>query len=247
LPIRRKSQEQLAALDDDGLMAYVVEARTKGETEEYELALGVLVFRWEQIFYRRASGRIAESCRKSGYLSIESEAEEIVLETFKDVFRGVDRFEGEAAGQFHKWVQTILDRRVVDWFRSRGNEPNLASYDGARNSSGEVVGMYEIVGDGEVDIETAVEIRILWDQALSAESERDALVVILKSRGHSSSRVAEVVEDEGLDEGEGMTTDNVDTIYSRFKKKNRELFLEDPGIGVTEPGEGDGDDGDGQG
>lgn len=246
MPIRRKTQDQLAALDDDRLMAYIVEARNEGAGAEYESALGVLVFRWEEIFRRRATGRIAQYCRESGYLSVGSEAEEIVLETFKDVFRGVDRFEGEAAGQFHKWVQTILDRRVADWFRSRSSEPHLGSYDGSTNAAGEVVGMYEVVGDGEIDIEMTVELRILWDEALEAESERDATVVVLKARGHSSAEVAAIIEEEGLDEGEGMSTDNVDTIYSRFRKKNRELFLEEAELETTEPGDGRGEDGDGQ-
>jgi DNA-directed RNA polymerase specialized sigma24 family protein len=246
LPIRRKTQDQLAALDDDGLMAYVVEARSEGETEQYESALGVLVFRWERTFLNRASRKIGESCRRSGYLSIASEAEEIVLETFKDVFRGVDRFEGEAAGQFHKWVQTILDRRVADWFRSRSNEPKVDSYDGARNGDGEVVGMYEIVGDGEIDVEMTVELRILWDEALAAESERDAAVVVLKAQGYSAADVAAIIQEEGLDDGEGMSTDNVDTIYSRFRSKNRGLFLEEAEIEVGEPGDRGGEDGDGQ-
>ncbi|MGA1213238.1 MAG: RNA polymerase sigma factor [Solirubrobacterales bacterium] len=246
MPIRRKTQEQLAALDDDGLMAYVVEARSEGETEEYESALGVLVFRWERTFLNRASRKIGEYCRRSGYLSTANEAEEIVLETFKDVFRGVDRFEGEAAGQFHKWVQTILDRRVADWFRSRNGEPKVDSYDGARNSDGEVVGMYEIVGDGEIDVEMTVELRILWDDALAAESERDATVVVLKARGYSAADVAVIIEEEGLDDGEGMSTDNVDTIYSRFRIKNRELFLEEAELEVGEPGDRGGEDGDGQ-
>ena len=246
MPIRRKTQEQLAALDDDGLMAYVVEARTEGDTEQYESALGVLVFRWERTFLNRASRKIGEYCRRSGYLSTANEAEEIVLETFKDGFRGVDRFEGEAAGQFHKWVQTILDRRVADWFRSRNGEPKVDSYDGARNSDGEVVGMYEIVGDGEIDVEMTVELRILWDDALAAESERDATVVVLKARGYSAADVAVIIEEEGLDDGEGMSTDNVDTIYSRFKIKNRELFLEEAELEVGEPGDRGGEDGDGQ-
>ena len=244
---RRKTQEQLAALDDSGLMAYIVEARSEGDAAEYGSALGVLVFRWEPIFHRRAKGRIMNSCQESGGLSADEEAHEIVLETFKDLFRNVDRFEGVSAGQLHKFVQTILDRRVADWFRGRNNSPIFESYDGSMTAIGEDRGLYELVGDGEIDVETAVEIRILWDEALAAESERDALVVVLKARGHSASRVVEVIESEGLDEGEGMTTDNVDTIYSRFKKKNRELFLEEPEVGVTEPGEEDGDEGNGQG
>ena len=247
MPIRRKTQDQLAALDDDRLMAYIVEARTEGETEQYESALGVLIFRWEPIFNRRVTRRIAHYCSESGYLSVGSEAEEIVLETFKDVFRGVDRFEGVAAGQFHKWVQTILDRRVADWFRSRGSQPRLDSYDGSRNAEGDVVGMYEVVGDGEIDIEMTVELRILWDEALEAESERDATVVQFKARGHSSAEVAAIIEEEGLDGGEGMSTDNVDTIYSRFRKKNRELFLEESELEASGPGDGGGEDGDGQG
>ena len=247
MPIRKRTQQQLAALDDDQLMAYVVEARTEGATEEYGSALAVLVFRWEGIFRRRATGRIGQYCRESGYLSAESEAEEIVLETFKDVFRGIDRFEGAVAGQFHKWVQTILDRRVADWFRSKSNNPKIESYDGSRNQDGEVVGMYEVVGDGEVDVEMTVELRILWDEALEAESERDATVVELKAKGLPSADVAAIIEEEGLDGGEGMSTDNVDTIYSRFRKKNRELFLEEAELGVAGQGDEGEDDGDGQG
>ena len=227
-------------------MAYVVEARTEGAAGEYESALAVLIFRWEGIFHRRVIRRIGQYCTDSGYLSAASEAEEIVLETFKDVFRGVDRFEGAAAGQFHKWVQTILDRRVVDWFRSRSNDPQVVSYDGSRNQDGEEVGMYEVVGDGEVDVEMTVELRILWEEALAAESERDAMVVELKAEGLPSADVAAIIEEEGLDGGEGMSTDNVDTIYSRFRKKNRELFLEEAELGVAESGDEGEDDGDGQ-
>ena len=228
-------------------MAYVVEARSEGEEGLYRGALGMLVFRWEGIFLNRAERRIAPSCRESGTLSVAEEAAEIVLETFKDVIQGLGRFEGVAAGQFHKYAQTILDRRVADWFRARNGSPAFHSYDGSRTAMGEESGLYEVVGDGGVDVESAVEIRILWDQALAAEKERDALVVLLKARGHTAAEVVELIEQQRLDGGEALTTDNVDTIYSRFRKKNRDLFLEGSDLGVAGSAHGEEDDGHGQG
>ena len=228
-------------------MEYVIAARELGETSEYRAALAVLVFKWEAIFFNRARRRIEASCARAGTASVDEEAADIVAEAFKDVFGSVERFEGAVAPQFHKFVQTIVDRRVIDWFRARDGAPRVEAYDGTVSEIGEEHGLYELVPDQGMDIEKAVELRVLWDRALEEESERDAFIVGLKAEGYSAQEVVTMVEEEGLDRGEGITTDNVDTIYSRFKKKNRDLFLEEIEVGAIESSDREGDDSDGQG
>ena len=228
-------------------MAYVVEARDLAETPEYRAALAVLIFKWEGIFFNRARRRIEASCTRAGTTSVDEEAADIVAEAFKDVFGSVERFEGAVAPQFHKFVQTIVDRRVIDWFRARDGAPRIEAYDGTVSEVSEERGLYEVVPDHGTDIEKAVELRLLWERALEDESERDAFIVGLKAEGYSAQEVVTMVEDEGLDRGEGITTDNVDTIYSRFKKKNRELFLEEMEVEEIETADREGGSADGQG
>lgn len=65
-----------------------------------------------------------------GYLRGQGarDAEDLVNETFLDVFRGLDRFSGDEGG-FRSWVFTIAHRRLVDARRRQGRRPSLRPLD----------------------------------------------------------------------------------------------------------------------
>lgn len=60
-----------------------------------------------------------------GYLRGQGcvDAEDVTSETFLDVFRGLDRFDGDETG-FRSWVFTIAHRRLVDSRRRASRRPS---------------------------------------------------------------------------------------------------------------------------
>lgn len=228
MAFRKKSDTELNHLDDDGLMAYMVGAREAGDDAEIKRAIGFLLYRRDDALMARALGKVGS----------RDDARDLVMDTYRDALAA--RIDGEHVGEFFSLVFTILDRRIADFYRARERRPDegeLVELD--RDLDG--ASLYETIGDRSGDFTVSVEIRILLEDALGSESPRDARIADLRNRGYSAADVADAVVEEGLDDGDGMTIDNVNTIYSRFRKKNRRLF-----VGSPEPG-ADGGGSDGQG
>lgn len=204
-------------------MAYAIEARNSGDEPAYRDALGHLVQRRYGVLIAKARMKMA---------SME-DAQDVVGEVLANVMQL--GFAGEHVGEFFAFVKMILRRRIADFYRDHEGDPEIEPFDGLPDTEGSGPAAYETVGEEGGFL--GVEIDDLWRQAISGESERDARVIRLKLAGFSAAEVVEIIALEGLDGGERLSEDNVNTIYSRFRKSNEDLFLGEPEIYANDPEE----------
>lgn len=201
MPFSRKDESELARLDEDSLFAYMVEARDAGEVAEARRAAARLCFGRER------------QIRAYVRMSVDSEAdvEDVTATILEQAIKA--RFDGGHPGQFFSLVNTIRDRRIADHLeanrRRREAEQSIAGGEGED---------LEIPADHE-----PVDLRLVLEDCLATQSDRNRMVVELRIDGHRAGDVAELVRNSGLD-GD-MTPANVDQIFARFKRDHRETLL----------------------
>lgn len=193
---RELPDRELDRLSDDELIAYMRAAKAAGNDAAALAGLKHLVGgRWDDAF-RRAN-------RKLPFHAAEDVASEAIASAIKSAF------DGESVGQFVRWLQTIVDRRVADHLRSRKPEDPLPEeHEGEEGSWGAA---------GETPDETgAVEVQMIVDQVLDELSDvhRRAVELFVFERRPA----AEAAEETGLSEA------NVHQIGSRFRKRLREIL-----------------------
>jgi RNA polymerase sigma-70 factor (ECF subfamily) len=107
-----------------------------GQSFESTLAAAKQGAEWAwAALYRDLAGPV------TGYLASRGarDAEDLASETFLQVARNIQRFEGDEAA-FRSWVFVIAHRRLIDWRRSQGRRPAtvpITAHDGER-SGGDV-------------------------------------------------------------------------------------------------------------
>lgn len=217
MDFRPKNDLELDQLGDDDLVQYVVEAREAGADDAYREAVAMLVYRREGQFFGIARSKVPTN----------SDAEEIVYEAFLGVIKG--SFDGERTDQFFAWAFRILRNKIADFHRKKKLPTTSLDGFGGKETNG-----YEIVGSIDGDFTDMVELIELWESALAEESERDARIVELRKDGYPAKQVIEILIEEGLDGAGDLTVANVNTILSRFKKKNRPIFVGDPDLDFDE-------------
>lgn len=220
MTFRPKNDLELDQLDDDDLVEYVVAARRAGETGTYRDAVAILVYRREGQFYGIARSKVPT----------DADANDIVYEALLGIIKG--SFDGERTDQFFAWAFRILRNKIADFHRK--SRPKTVSLDdlGKNDLKG-----YELVGSEDGDFTEMVDLIVLWEDALARESERDARIVELRKDGSPAKEVIEILIEEGVDGAGEVTVANVNTIFSRFKKKNRPIFEGDPELDLDgDPG-----------
>lgn len=211
MTFRPKNDLELDQLDDDALVAYVVAARRAGQAEAFQEAVAVLVYRRERQFFWIARSKVPT----------DGDAEDIVYEAFFGIIRG--SFDGERTDQFFAWAFRILRNKIADFHRKARLQTVSLDDLGRDDLNG-----YELVGSEDGDFTEVVDLMLLWEAALAGESERDARIVELRKDGSPAREVIEILIEEGVDGAGEVTVANVNTIFSRFKKKNRPIFEGDP-------------------
>ncbi|HSJ84761.1 MAG TPA: RNA polymerase sigma factor [Acidimicrobiia bacterium] len=142
-----------------------------GQSFESTLAAAKQGAEWAwAALYRDLAGPV------TGYLASRGarDAEDLASETFLQVARNIQRFEGDEVA-FRSWVFVIAHRRLIDWRRSLGRRPAtvpITAHD--RDHSG---------GDVEVealDRVVTVELQVAFEKL--TEIQRDVLA--LRIIGH---------------------------------------------------------------
>lgn len=193
---RELPEHVLASLSDDELITYIRVAHDAGRGPEGVRALSILVYgHWPNVLrrvQRKVPGYAAEDITGNAIVSAITSA-----------------FNGESVGEFVNWLNTIVDRRVVDWLRSRKETQPLpeehAGEDGVWGTS------------GSVEDETgAVAVRMAVEEALGglSDAHREAVELFVLEQ-----RPATEVE-----EATGLSENNVHQIASRFRKRLREIL-----------------------
>jgi DNA-directed RNA polymerase specialized sigma24 family protein len=225
---RRRKDHELAKLPDEELVEYICAARNARESAAMEEAIQILAYRYYDDVWRRARVRLS----KRPTSDVDAVADAVIAGAMVASFRGT------SVGEFRSLLNTIFERRVVDYMRSgkaASRQVPLAE------QVEEVEGLF-----GEVLV-APEEISAIWGMDLiekampSAEAHR--AVVEHRLEGHSSKDTADLVNNHFADRLQTlMTADNVDQIVRRFRLALRDLMTEaqrEPGLRTRDSGEDD--------
>jgi hypothetical protein len=204
-----KSELELEQLNDDELVAYLVAARDADAQEAVVTATGVLVFRRYEVQFLLIRGKVGT----------DHEAEEILAAVFESALRSP--FKGSHTGEFFALLNIIRKRRVADFHQKKNSE-------GDQQQPADDDDIFSGVA-GPDDPEGEVVALVLLQELLAEESERDRMVIEMKIDGHVAKQIAERVNEEFPDLDPPMTFENVDQIFSRFKRRARPLLLGEKG------------------
>lgn len=215
MKFRPKGENELSRLSDDDLVAYLSAARYAGQDDQVRVATG--------IFVQSRLGQLRNRARLK--VDDDRDVEDIVQDTIEDTLRAA--FRGESPGELFSMMNTILKRRIADFYARREGTPVFAGPDADGNDP------LDAVADAEDDI-TGLLSQAVVDEELAGCSDRDRMVVEMKIGGYASQEIADQVSASGHDGAEGMTQANVDQIFSRFRKQLRGPLL-DPGPPADPP------------
>jgi RNA polymerase sigma factor (sigma-70 family) len=106
---RKKTEQELTALGEDDLIAYLLDARAAGDRDASGLAVSMLVFGFmANIEYRVAMKVPAES--------VEDVSKSVLLSAL------ASPFDGGSVGEFRNWIGRIVQRRIADFHRDPRRE-----------------------------------------------------------------------------------------------------------------------------
>lgn len=191
-----KTENELARLEDDELIAYAVDARDAGRQDDFRSAVNIFISR-----------RIGLVSYWVGRKADGDEADEITSMAFVSIFEGADRIKGSSPGEIVEWMRTVTARRIADHYRKMEKQPGFTTIDDQPKDEGE---WSEPASDP--DSTGGVELGMVIDKILGELDEVKREVVELRIDGHSSKETADGSRDPG------MTPVNVDKIFSRFRK-----------------------------
>lgn len=210
---RERNDAELARLDDDKLVAYVVDSRRVGQSEAAVTAAQVLAFRYE----RRIRAFIANKLGSKGATVIEEVAER----TLTDAIGSAAAFEGKTVPEFGGWIFRIARRRIADYHRKGRVDEVPLEFETREGETRE-----RVIPTG--DPTEVVDYSSVINQALSELNETHKLVVFLvRFRGISHKTTATQINRHFGDAlNDPMTEQNVNQINSRFGKRLDELLEE---------------------
>jgi len=195
------SDHELSKLTSDQLLDYLRSAFDDGRPDLARPALAILSYRHLDNVKARVSLRVQPG-------DIEDVAMNAITSALKAAFAG------HSIGEFRSWLNTIVDRRIADYYRKREISPETTEL------PSEHLGDEGVWGDEPAteDETGGVDVQSIIDGCIGALSESHALVIELY-----------VFEDLGADEAadrvnrehpqleKPMTATNVHKIASRFR------------------------------
>ncbi len=207
---RPLGDNEIHALDDEQILAYALSARDAGRPADAARALQILAWGYRDIVRSRVVRRVPTEVA-------EDVADAAILRAVAQVLKA-GAFKGTSQGEFRKWLHTIVDRQVVDFFRARErrvSETALPEEHAGEEDAPQATAAVTDDGTG------AVEVQALIDQALAEVNADHREVVELYVFGRwTAAETAERV-------GGGMTENNVHQIGHRFRERMRELLEDD--------------------
>lgn len=197
---RTRPDHELDQLSDGQLIAYLREASSAGQTAAAKRALAILVYGYAKNVERRMLTRLPR-------WAAQDAARDALVRAITSAF------DGTSEGEFHSWLNTIVDRTAVDWFRRRERRPVETRLPSEHAADEEVWGR-----EPESPSETgAVALQLILKEIMAELSPTHRKVVELHVLdGHPAADVCGQVD--------GMSPDNVAQIASRFRKRLREVL-----------------------
>ncbi|OJU93694.1 MAG: hypothetical protein BGO23_13780 [Solirubrobacterales bacterium 67-14] len=210
-----KSQNELATLKDDELIAHAVAARGAGRADQFELAVGIFIAGRERMVRAMVGGKVPSHA-----------VDDVVGEVMVSAIESLSRIEGIATGQFVNWLKQIVIFRVADFHKKLEGKPKDEPIGSAGDDGTDDDWLVELVDHG-ADRSGEVEVLIVFREVLESYGDAHRRAVWLRIQHFPSIEVAETIN-RGYGTGEiekdgsiEMTPANVDQIYSRFKKQMR--------------------------
>jgi len=195
---KEKGEQELTAMPEDRLIAYLLEART--HRAPTGLSVSILVFKLMNDVRRRVAMKVPAE-------AIDEVAETVLLSAL------TSRFDGTSAGEFRSWLTTIIKRRIADYHRSPKTDVRLVPLPDEHEGDDEVWGRrVSVPFEGEaIDVERAL------DQA-KRELNPDHLEVV------SLYIFEDLPAGEVAGRVEGISEANVHKIAQRFRDRVSELL-----------------------
>ena len=209
-PSRRfvpRPETELARLDDDQLVSYIVQAKKAKALEHAQTGMFMLLYRHEQRMRRRVQAALPRHLQHHG----NTVADWVLERVWKSALKLP--VTGESTGEWVNWTKTVIGRQVISFFRS---------------SQGQALEQERQWPDDRPDVDGGSSA----PDTIGAELDIDALAVSLDYRAaldatldklnpkHKAIVDAAYFEDRpSKDVGEefGETYDNVDQIKKRFR------------------------------
>ena len=188
---------ELEQLDDERLIAYVRDARDAGRLDAARRGLALLVFGYERNVRLR--------------LRMKVPAEAVEDLTHDVLVRAIGAaFDGTSVGEFRAWLNTIVERASVDFFRRRERRP-LEEPLPSEHVGDEDVWRQEPGVESETGL---VEVQMVVDEVLATFNETHRQVIQLHVfAGLTAAEVSGRID--------GMSENNVAQIATRFRLRLR--------------------------
>jgi RNA polymerase sigma factor (sigma-70 family) len=122
-------------------------------------------------------------------------------------------FDGTSEGEFHSWLNTIVERTAIDWFRRRERRPSETPLPSEHAGEDDIWGQ-EPASASEAG---AIELQLILEEIMAELSPAHRQVIEL----HVLDGLPALQTCERID---GMSPDNVAQIASRFRKRLREVL-----------------------
>ncbi len=202
-----RNETELAALDDEALLAYHAAAREAGHPSG-QGALGVLVFRYFDDVHRRCRLKVPPA-----------DAEDVAMAAVVSAIRS--RIDGQSVGEFRKWLNRIVARRIADYTRKPSPDTTALPEEHADDED-----IWGASGFHRPETGT-VEIVELVDGAMEdlSDAHREVIDAFVFEDRDAAETVAQVNE-RFPDLDPPMSIDNVSQIAKRFRERLRELLEE---------------------
>ena len=203
MKFRPKNQNDLAQLEDEQLIEYVVAARDAGDIEAISLAVYVFVY-----------GRLPMIETMVALKTPPHVRDDLVATILSDVCISASRsFEGEHVGQFVNFIRTVTSRRIADHTdreKKRLSTDSLGPFGPEDDRWGAEPMEKPADPEGELLVKEAIE------RVMSTRSEEHRKVIALRCAGYPSKEVAERLP--------GLSVANIDQVFSRFGKDLRKAL-----------------------
>lgn len=196
-------EHRLQALTDEQLIAYMRGAREAGRHDAMKPAIGVLAYGYWDNLVNRARLKLPES-----------EVEQVAGEALESAI--VSAFDGSSVGEFRAWLNTILARRIADYWQKRERSVPTERLVSEHQGSEEVWGEEPSEGFAGDALHAQECVRRALDELPGAHLRVVRLYVF---GPHAAAETAVLA-------GDGMTEANVHQISSRFQRRVKELLDE---------------------
>lgn len=207
---RPPTLSELTRLDDAELLVLIREARAAGDEETARRAADTLFAGYIPHLQKRALLRLQNT-------RFEGQIDDVIQETLAAALSFSLR--GQTAQAFRAWLHTILERRIADLFRGRGQDRLAAdlSLDDVAGPAGPRT---------DADLADLLHCRDALQEELGRLSDRHRqLVSMILFRGFSTAEAARLTD---------LSLDNAYQILSRFQRRVLARFKEPDELPVEE-------------